>query len=130
LSLIRLTQSLITTVATVPVTVAELPEFSRRSAQLLSELERQDIICFLAHSPKSGVLIEGCGGIRKLRWRRGNKGKSGGLRIVYYFCNDHMPLYLITLFAKGDRANLTQAERNDLREMGDELIMSSIRKLN
>jgi hypothetical protein len=41
-----------------------------------------------------------------------------------------MPLYLITLFAKGDRANLTQTERNDLRELVDELIMSSIRKLN
>ena len=78
----------------------------------------------------SGVLIEGCGGIRKLRWRRGNKGKSGGVRIVYYFCNKHMPLYLITLFAKGDRANLTQAERNDLRELVDELITISLRKLN
>jgi hypothetical protein len=130
LSSIKLTQPPITTVATVPVTVAELPEFSRRSAKLLSELERQDIICFLAHAPKSGVLIEGCGGIRKLRWRRGNKDKSGGVRIVYYFYNDHVPLYLITLFAKGDRANLTQAERNDLRDLVGELITSSLRKLN
>jgi hypothetical protein len=130
LSLIRLTQPPVTTAATAPVTVAELPEFSRRSAKLLSEAERQDIICFLAHAPMSGVLIEGCGGIRKLRWRRGNKGKSGGLRIVYYFCNDHMPLYLITLFAKGDRANLTQEERNGLRELVDKLITISLRKLN
>ncbi len=76
------------------------------------------------------MLIEGCGGIRKLRWRRGNKGKSGGIRIVYYFYNEHVPLYLITLFVKGDRANLTQAERNDLRALVDELIMSSLRKLN
>jgi hypothetical protein len=128
--LIRLTQPPITTAATVPVTVAELPEFSRRSAKLLSETERQDIICFLAHAPKSGVLIEGCGGIRKLRWRRGNKDKSGGVRIVYYFYNDHVPLYLITLFAKGDRANLTRAERNDLRDLVGELITSSLRKLN
>jgi hypothetical protein len=76
------------------------------------------------------VLIEGSGGIRKLRWRRGNKGKSGGIRIVYYFYNERIPLYLITLFVKGDRANLTQAERNDLRALVDELIMSSLRKLN
>lgn len=41
-----------------------------------------------------------------------------------------MPLYLITLFAKGDRANLTQAERNDLRELADELVTISLRKLN
>ena len=78
----------------------------------------------------SGVLIEGGGGIRKLRWRRGNKGKSGGIRIVYYFYNERIPLYLITLFVKGDRANLTQAERDDLRALVDELIMSSLRKLN
>jgi len=128
--LIKLTQPPITTAPTAPVTVTELPEFSRRSAKLLSEAERQDIICFLAHAPKSGVLIEGCGGIRKLRWRRGNKGKSGGVRIVYYFYNDRIPLYLVTLFAKGDRANLTQAERNDLRGLVDELITSSLRKLN
>jgi len=49
---------------------------------------------------------------------------------VYYFYNEHVPLYLITLFVKGDRANLTQAERNDLRALVDELIMSSLRKLN
>ena len=130
MSLIRLTQSPVTTVATVPVTVAELPEYLRRSAKLLSEVERQDIVCFLAHAPKSGVLIEGGGGIRKLRLRRGNKGKSGGIRIVYYFYNERIPLYLITLFVKGDRTNLTQAERNDLRALVDELILSSLRKLN
>lgn len=130
MNLISLADSSNLATLTSPITVAELPEFSRRSAKLLSEAERQDIICFLAHAPKSGVLIEGCGGIRKLRWRRGNKGKSGGFRIVYYFYNDHIPLYLITLFVKGDRANLTQAERNNLRELVDKLITSSIRKLN
>ena len=130
MSLIRLTQSPVTTVATGPVTGAEVPEFLRRSAKLLSEVERQDIVCFLAHAPKSGVLIEGGGGIRKLRLRRGNKGKSGGIRIVYYFYNERIPLYLITLFVKGDRTNLTQAERNDLRALVDELILSSLRKLN
>ena len=76
------------------------------------------------------MLIEGGGGIRKLRLRRGNKGKSGGIRIVYYFYNERIPLYLITLFVKGDRTNLTQAERNDLRALVDELILSSLRKLN
>jgi hypothetical protein len=44
--------------------------------------------------------------------------------------DQNMPLYLITLFAKGDRANLTQAERNDLRELVDKLISISLRKLN
>ena len=65
----------------------------------------------------------GTGGVRKLRWRRGGQGKSGGVRVIYCFHNEDMPpLYLLTLFAKGDRANLTKAERNDLADLTDLLV--------
>ena len=60
----------------------------------------------------------GTGGVRKLRWRRGGQGKSGGVRVIYCFHNEDMPpLYLLTLFAKGDRASLTRAERNELADL-------------
>lgn len=59
-----------------------------------------DIINYLAAPPKAGDLMEGAGGIRKLRWGRGAQGKSGGVRVVYYVHSDLMPLYLLTLFAK------------------------------
>ncbi|MCK0507307.1 type II toxin-antitoxin system RelE/ParE family toxin [Aromatoleum anaerobium] len=95
-------------------TVAELPEYIRTADKLLSAEERQDIIRYLAEHPKDGDLMEGTGGVRKLRWRRGGQGKSGGVRVIYYFHDDAMPLYLLTLFAKGDRANLSKAERNEL----------------
>lgn len=95
-------------------TVAELPEYIRAADKLLSEEERQDVIRYLAAHPKDGDLMEGTGGVRKLRWRRGGQGKSGGVRIIYYFHDEAMPLYLLTLFAKGDRANLSKAERNEL----------------
>lgn len=95
-------------------TVAELPEYIRTADKLLSEAERQDIIRYLAAHPKDGDLMEGTGGVRKLRWRRGGQGKSSGVRVIYYFHDDAMPLYLLTLFAKGDRANLSKAERNEL----------------
>lgn len=61
--------------------------------------------------------MEGTGGVRKLRWRRGWQGKTGGVRVIYYFHDDLMPLYLLTLFAKGDKANLTKAERNELADL-------------
>ena len=96
------------------LTVAELPEFIRAADKLLSEIERQDVIRYLAEHPKAGDLMEGTGGVRKLRWGRGGQGKSGGVRIIYYFHDEVMPLYLLTLFAKGDQANLSKAERNDL----------------
>ena len=96
------------------LTVAELPEFIHTANKLLTESERQDIIRYLAEHPKSGDLMEGTGGVRKLRWGRGGQGKSGGVRVIYYFHDEVMPLYLLTLFAKGDQANLSKAERNDL----------------
>ena len=61
--------------------VAELPEFIHNSNKLLTESERQDIIRYLAEHPKSGDLMEGTGGVRKLLWGRGGQGKSGGVRV-------------------------------------------------
>jgi hypothetical protein len=84
------------------LTVAELPEFICTADKLLKEIERQDIIRHLADHPKSGDLMEGTGGVRKLRWGRGGQGKSGGVRVIYYFHKKAMPMYLLTLFAKGD----------------------------
>ena len=94
----------------------------RLAEKLLSVEERQDLINYLAEHPKSGDIMEGTGGVRKLRWRRGGQGKSGGVRVIYYFHDDLMPLYLLTLFAKGDKANLTKAERNELADLINALV--------
>ena len=58
------------------------------------------------------TLCKGLGGVRKLRWTKSGSGKSGGVRVVYYFHNDSMPLFLLTLFGKNEKANLSNAERN------------------
>ena len=94
--------------------VAELPAYSRVANKLLSQDERYSLIAYLASHPRAGDIIEGTGGVRKLRWRCGNRGKSGGVRIIYYYHNDQMPLYLLTLFTKGHKADLTGAERHHL----------------
>jgi len=103
-------------------TIAELPEYIRKADKLLSHTERFDVVSYLAAHPKSGDLMEGTGGVRKLRWGRGAQGKSGGVRVIYYVHSDAMPLYLLTLFAKNERANLNKAERNELRELVDLLV--------
>lgn len=95
-------------------TIAETSEYLRRADKLLTESERSDVVAYLAVHPKAGDLMEGTGGVRKLRWARGGRGKSGGVRIIYYVHSEAMPLYLLTLFAKSERANLSKAERNDL----------------
>ena len=104
------------------ITIAELPEYIRGASKLLDSVERQDIVNYLAAHPKAGDLMEGTGGVRKLRWGRGNQGKSGGVRVIYYFHSDAMPLYLLTLFAKNERANLSKSERNELGELVNVLV--------
>ena len=104
------------------LTIAELPEYIHRAEKLMSVSERMDIVNYLAIHPKAGELMEGTGGIRKLRWGRGSKGKSGGVRVIYYVHSDLMPLYLLTIFAKNDRSNLSASERHDLADLADELV--------
>ena len=99
------------------MTIAELPEYQRRAEKLLSEEERHDIVSYLAAFPKEGDLIRSTGGVRKLRWRQSGRGKSGGVRVIYYFHSERMPLYLLTVFAKNEREDLTQSERNDLAKL-------------
>lgn len=102
--------------------VAELPSYIRLADKLLSAEKRQDLIGYLAKHPQAGDIMEGTGGVRKLRWRRSGQGKSGGARVIYYYHDGLMPLYLLTLFAKGDKANLTKAERNELAGLVDVLV--------
>ena len=71
-------------------TITELPEFIRRANELLSEAERKSVIDYLAEHPRAGDLMAGTGGIRKLRWGRGNKGKSGGVRVIYYYHDERI----------------------------------------
>jgi len=104
------------------LTIAELPEYVRRAEKLMSAAERMDIVNYLAAHPKAGELLEGTGGVRKLRWGRGAQGKSGGVRVIYYVHSDAMPLYLLTLFAKNERANISKAERNELAGLVDVLV--------
>lgn len=109
-------------------TVYELPEFQRKAADLLSESERKSLIDYLAFMPLAGDLMEGTGGIRKLRWGRGNRGKSVGVRVIYYFHDDRYPLYLLTVFAKNDQRNLSKSEQQQLSSLVDLLLKSAMEK--
>lgn len=98
-------------------TITELPEYIKRADSLLRESERKDVIDYLSEHPKAGDIMEGTGGIRKLRWGRSNKGKSGGVRVIYYYHDERIPLYLLTMFGKNERANLSKYDRNALAKL-------------
>lgn len=90
-------------------TVVELPEFLRRAKAMMDDDVRMALVNYIAANPEAGVPLGG--GLRKVRVPREGGGKSGGYRIIYVFGGAHMPIYLITLFAKNEKDNLTRAEQ-------------------
>jgi hypothetical protein len=71
----------------------------------------------LASHPEAGDVIQGTGGCRKIRVAGRGNGKSGGYRVVTFYTGPELPLFLITVFGKGERSDLTQKERNALATM-------------
>ena len=66
--------------------------------------------------------MEGTGGIRKMRWARQGTGKSGGVRVIYFFHSEGIPLYALSIYSKGDKDNLSAAERNELVKLVEILV--------
>lgn len=99
-------------------TVVEMEQFSSSAKRAsVTEDEIGRIISELAKNPTTGQVIAGTGGARKFRYRGRGKGKSGGYRVVTFFTGDDMPVFLIDIFAKGDRINLSKSERNHLKSI-------------
>lgn len=98
--------------------VIETPSFENSAkASGISDQERHEITTFVAENPLAGDLIKGTGGARKLRMPMGNRGKSGGVRIVTYFAGEDIPVFLLDVFKKGDKINLSHKERNELKSI-------------
>ena len=80
----------------------------------MSKDERDAAVAAVAADPRAGDLMPGTGGCRKLRIAGRGRGKSGGYRVITYWAGSALPVFLLTVFGKGDRANLTRAECNTL----------------
>lgn len=83
----------------------------------MAEEERGDLISLLAADPTAGEVMVGTGGCRKVRLKKPGTGKSGGYRVVTYYGGGEIPLILLTVFGKNERANLDRAERNALKTL-------------
>jgi len=94
--------------------VHETAAYLAHAEKLMTSEERDAVVEMLARNPECGVLIEGTGGVRKVRFAIGNRGKSGGVRVLYYFHSEVAPVYLLLVFAKKDQANLSAAQANTL----------------
>jgi hypothetical protein len=94
------------------MSVAETAPFTRQAAKLWTEADRHAFVDFIAANPDAGDVIPDTGGLRKVRWGRPGIGKRGGVRVIYFYYDDSMPLYLLLIYAKTERENCTRNEKN------------------
>jgi hypothetical protein len=97
----------------------ELPPFERYRAKYLSDDAFMRLQQLLMLNPEAGALIPGAGGLRKLRFadeRRG-KGTRGGLRVIYYWWDAGLQVWLFTIYDKDETSDLTKAQRETLKQM-------------
>ena len=101
-------------------TVVELETFIRRAKAIMSDAEREAIVALVASSPDTGVALGG--GLRKMRIPRAGGGKSGGYRTIYVFGGSTMPVFLVTVFAKSEKDNLSKAEQAAAVDLAKQLL--------
>jgi len=101
-------------------TVIELAAFIKRAKAIMSDDERSAIVDYVAANPECGIPLGG--GLRKVRIARPDGGKSGGYRTLYVFGGAHLPLFLVTVFAKDEKDNLSKAELAAVVELSKTLL--------
>jgi hypothetical protein len=102
--------------------VCETHSFRRAAdAAGMTREEIENLITYLAAYPDAGDEMPGTGGCRKVRVAGRGKGKRGGYRTITFYSGTHIPVFLISVYAKGERTDLTQKERNQLASMTKDL---------
>jgi mRNA-degrading endonuclease RelE of RelBE toxin-antitoxin system len=99
-------------------TVIQTPTFlADAKAAGLDDTELAEISATIATNPLIGDIVPGTGGARKIRFGGKGRGKSGGYRVITYYAAEDVPVFLLALVDKGQRADISQADRNALREI-------------
>jgi mRNA-degrading endonuclease RelE of RelBE toxin-antitoxin system len=97
----------------------ESPVFSADLLELLSDDEYSAFQRYLIANPHAGDVIQGTGGLRKVRWAAGGKGKSGGVRVIYFHVDELEQIQLLLIYKKGIKDDLTEREKSILRGIKD-----------
>lgn len=100
--------------------IIETTVFTRRVSGLLDAESYRLLQLRLAADPEAGAVIPGTGGLRKIRWRSGSRGKRGGVRVIYYWAGARNTILMLMIFSKSERADLTADQRRRLRGIVEE----------
>jgi hypothetical protein len=99
------------------VKIVPLPRYEKRIKRLLAASERMAMELSVAAQPLGYPVMPQTGGCRKARWARASRGKSGGIRAVFYYYLTGGTVYMIDAYPKNEKENLTDAEKNDLKKL-------------
>lgn len=102
-------------------TIVETPIFTRRLNDIFDEDEKAELINHLADNPLAGVVIPGTNGVRKMRFASSGRGKRGGVRVIYYFLDDTMPLYALLVYPKNVRDDMSPDEKRAISKLVETL---------
>ena len=102
-------------------TVVETPRYLKTAEAIFCQAERDQIITMVAANPECGEIMQGTGGFRKVRVARSGMGKRGGVRVIYILRSEAFPIFLVAVYAKNEKDNLTMQERNQLAKHADEI---------
>lgn len=83
----------------------------------LTDDQFQEFQEYLMENPEAGDRIKGSGGVRKVRWAIGGKGKSGGIRVIYYYIIPQTKIFLMSMYRKNEVSDLTQKEIRILKDI-------------
>ncbi|MDP1614959.1 MAG: type II toxin-antitoxin system RelE/ParE family toxin [Methylococcales bacterium] len=97
--------------------IIETSIFTKKISALLSDEEYRVFQNVLVEMPGSGNIIQGSGGIRKIRWGASGRGKRGGVRVIYYWAANNDQIFMLYAYAKNERDDLTKDQLSMLREV-------------
>ena len=100
---------------------SETTVFTKKIVELLTDEQLANLQILLCEHPDFGKLIKDSGGIRKVRWSAKRKGKSGGIRLLYYWIVSKDRILFLDVYAKNEKEELTKAELKVLRRIVGEL---------
>ena len=99
----------------------ETSVFTKLLPGYLKDEDYRGLQSHLIKSPDAGVVIRGSGGVRKVRWGAGAKGKSGGVRVIYYWAKADDQIFLLTIYGKNEKADLSTADLKRVVRLLEEL---------
>lgn len=108
------------------ITIAEMDGFTNEVLDIFTNEEYSELVFFLAEHPDAGEIIPGTGGVRKVRWPARGQGKRGGARVIYYFRDLNVPVYLLAVYAKGEKLNLTMREKKTMEKLVDQIVETTM----